>query len=243
MPIRKMSASELVQFCPECGAEHSISLDRGAQKTKRGPFALEDGSTLDLSLDEGQALTVSLHAADFSALHNASAVELARAISAATPALVAREDFGGCLIESRKEGAASRVLIRGGSACERLGLRLAAAEDASHVGRPPVLGLVTGEFRDPHLILLRPCPCGLNEILIRNFDQAPAHVAWSFFDRHRRAVNTLAEILKRTGRSHPELAAHHARETTPPPDLFTEMVAGEQAIDLTQSRPSVGKGE
>lgn len=242
MAIQRMNPNELVQFCPECGAEHTISFRRGAQKTRRGPFALEDGSTLELAVDDvPAAVTVTFGAADARQLRAASAEEVARKLGATVPAIEAREDFGGCLLESRTEGPTSRVTIRGGSACSALGL--SPTTDDAHSGRPPMLGIAVGDFRDANTIVLRPCPCGVNEVLVRNFDRAPDHLAGSFFDQHRRAVNTLAELLKREGRSHPELAAHHADEPATPPDLLAGVLAGELVLDLKQSRPDVGEGE
>jgi hypothetical protein len=236
-----MNPTEIVQLCSECRAEHTISLSRGAQKTRRGPFALEDGCTLELALDSGErAVTVAFRTVDFADLSSISAEALARKLASAEPLLMAREDFGGCLIESRAEGATSRVAVRGGSACDALGLRVTSTEDD---GRPPVLGVVAGEFRNAHLVRLRQCPCGLQEILARNFDRAPEHVAGSFFDRHRRAVNTLAEVLKRRGSSHPELRAHHARETHTPPDLFADLIAGDLAVDLNERPSGASEGD
>jgi hypothetical protein len=241
MSIQHMTTTELFQLCTGCGAEHTISLRRGAQKTKRGPFGLEEGSTLELAVDTAASVTVTFGAADAKQLHAASAEEVARKLGAIVPALDAREDFGGCLLESRTEAPTSRIMIRGGSACKALGL--STTTDDTHSGRPPMLGIAISGFRDANTIVLRPCPCGVNEVLVRNFDKAPEHVAGSFFDQHRRAVNTLAEFLKRGGSSHPELAVLHAGETASPPDLFATGPAGELAIDLKQSRLDVGDGE
>lgn len=238
MPIDRLTPEFLVQSCAECGARHTLSFSRGAQKTKRGPFALKDGDTLELAADGAGPMTVTFRAFDFVRIHSATADEVARSLKAATPALDARDDFEGCLIESRTEGPASRLRVCGGSACDALGLNLTSEDD--HAGRPPRLGIVLGGFQDSNTIVLRPCPCGVHEVVVRNFDQAPRHLAGSFFDQHRRLVNTLAEHLKRTGRSHPQLAGEHAAEATPPPDLAAAAVVGELVIGVASRPASVG---
>jgi hypothetical protein len=228
MPIERLMPALLVQVCGECGANHSISLRRGAQKTKAGPFVLEEGTTLDLSIDDGGPIRVTFRRSDVRQLDRVTPDELAAMLTAADPALEAREDFGGCLIESRSEGPGSRLRIVGGSACEALGLSITPDED--HEGRPPRLGHAAGGSREPNVIVLRRCPCGSHEVVLRTFDRAPPQVAGSFFDRHRRAANTLAEQLKRSGQSHPALAEHHANESGVPWDIAAFVFGGELVV-------------
>src|SRR4051812_37104344 len=109
MPIERLMPTRIVQSCAECGANHSISLRRGAQKTKAGPFALEEGATLELSIDGAGPFRVTFRGSDVRQLASVTADELAAVLTAATPALEASEDFGGCLIESRSEASQSRI--------------------------------------------------------------------------------------------------------------------------------------
>lgn len=230
MPIERLMPTRIVQVCAECGANHSISLNRGAQKTKTGPFALEEGATLELSIDGAGPIRVTFRGADVRQLASVTADELAAVLTAAAPALDAREDFGGCLIESRSEARESRIRIVSGSACDALGLGITPDED--HEGRPPRLGFAAGGGSEPNVIVLRRCPCGSHEVLLRTFDRAPRQVVGSFFDRHRRAANTLAEHLKRNGQSHPALADVHAKESSVPSDIAAFVLGGELVVGV-----------
>lgn len=226
MPIKSMSMTvdhgSMVQLCAACGAEHTISLNRAAQKAKTGPVILDDCDTLVVRVDAEPPATVTFRASDFSDLTRITAAELAAKVNAALPGVRARDDARGLLIESATAGEASRIEIVGGTARAALGFATDGLSDPC-VTRP-VLGVSLGTdvARDPNVIALRRCnDCGANECLVRTFDAAPAALRGSHFHEHRKAVNALAHHCKTNGWSHPDVAEHHAAETAVPHDLDT----------------------
>lgn len=224
MPIKSLTDTHFVQTCAVCGAENMIAFDRGAQKTKKAPFVLKIGDTLDIKVDAALPVTVTFAAGDFPDLGAITATDLATKLAKAISGISAREDGGGCLIESVATGAASRIEITGGSARAALGFTTDARVDLG-VTRP-VLGVAAGPQMDPNVIALRRCGnCGANECLIRSFDAAPAELAGSHFAEHRKAVNTLAQHFKVQGFLHPELAAIHETDTRVPVDIHAALSA------------------
>jgi hypothetical protein len=227
MPIKHISTSpspgHLVQVCAGCGAEHTVSFDRGAQKAKTGPIALTVGDTLVVGVDGAPAVSVTFTVNDFSSFTEVTAAELAAKLNQALPGMVARDDAGGLLIESATLGEASRIEIVGGTAREALGFPADGQMDPC-VSRP-VLGISAGNnnMHDKNVIALRRCnDCGANECLVRTYDVAPTEVDGTFLKEHRRTVNALAEHCKTCGWSHPELVAHHGAERTRPRDIDDE---------------------
>jgi hypothetical protein len=213
----------MVQICAVCGAEHTISFDRGGQKAKTGAVALKRGDTLVIRVDDAAPTTLTFKAGDFADFAHVTAAELAAKLNTATSALRARDDHGGLLIESATTGEASRIQIDGGTARVALGFPVDGTTDPC-VGRP-LLGVSVGADRlcDPNVIALRRCnDCGANECLMRTFDVAPKSLAGTHFAEHRKVVNALAEHCKASGWSHPHVADDHAAETSNPPDLDTE---------------------
>jgi hypothetical protein len=232
MPIRTMTTSpspgHLVHICAACGAEHTISFDRGAQKTRTGPFALRPGDTLVLKVDRTALTTVTFGGGDFHDPRAVSAAELAITLVRAVRGILPRDDAGGLLIESAAAGAESCIEVVDGTA--RAALGFATDGPADHCVGRPVLGICIGsdahQQRDKNIIALRRCnDCGSNEGLVRTFDAAPDEHTGTFFDAHRRAVNALAEHWKARGWSHPEVAALHAEETVRPIDINEEFPA------------------
>ena len=227
MPIRSMTVTPapgaMVQVCAVCGAEHTIAFDRGAQKAKTGAVALQPGDTLVIRVDDATPITVTFSAGDFPDFAHVTAAELADKLNAASLPLRARDDHGGLLIESATTGSASRIEVVGGTARHALGFPVDGPTDPC-VTRPH-LGVSVGadQLRDPNVIALRRCnDCGANECLMRTFDVAPTSLSGTHFDRHRKAVNALAEHCKASGWSHPHVADEHAAETSRPHDLDTD---------------------
>jgi len=231
MPIHTLTATpapgRLIQVCAGCGATHTICLDRGGQKSKTGPFALEVGHTLVLAVDASAPVTLTIAASDFRELAHVTAAELAAKVNVTVPGVVATDDAGGLLLESATTGEASRLEVVGGTA--RTALGFATDGRADPCSSRPVLGQGFGAHRapDPHVIALRRCnDCGANECLIRTLDCAAPELAGTHFAEHRKVVNALAEHCKASGWSHPELAELHAAETVRPVDLHTALSQG-----------------
>jgi hypothetical protein len=228
MPIKSISRlpdpGHLIQMCAGCGAEHRISLNRGAQKAKTGPVALQVGDTLVVRIDARPPATVTFAAGDFSDFSRITAAELAAKLHRAFPGVVASDDAGGLLIESATTGPESRVEITGGSARAALGFATNGNVDPCP-GRP-VLGISfgPGQMQDPSVLALRRCnDCGANECLVRTFDAIAPELDGTHVKEHRRAVNTLAEHCKACGWSHPDVAAHHAAETARPANIHAAL--------------------
>jgi hypothetical protein len=209
----------LIQACANCGAEHTISFDRGAQKSRTGPFALRPGDTLVVRIDGGQPVTAMWAAGAFPNFDDVTALQLAAVLALQLTGARIRDDAGGVLIESSTTGEKSRVQIIDGTASTELGFSTGSAVDPCD-GRP-VLGFVHGPgLEDANVIVLRRCnDCGANECLARTLDKAGTPYEGTHFQAHRKAVNALAQHAKARGWSHPALAARHAGETTEPPDI------------------------
>jgi hypothetical protein len=222
MPIQSVTMipapGYLVHRCAACGAQQTISFDRGAQRTRRGPFALRAGDTVTMVVDGGPPVLTTFAAGAFPDFRRVGAGELASAIASAVPGLRAREDHGGVLLESETIGDKSDVQVIDGTARVALGLGPGAHLDPG-AGRP-VLGCRLGELVDVNVMVLRRCSdCGANECLVRTFDAAGEHLDGTHLKEHRKAVNTIAEHCKSQGWSHPAVAARHAEETARPRDI------------------------
>jgi hypothetical protein len=232
MPIQSMTTTPLgghmIHLCSACGAAHTISFDRGGQKSKTGPIALEVDDTLMIRVDASPPATVSFVAGDFPDFARVTAAQLAAKLRATLPGIDARDDAGGLLIESSTTGEGSRLQILGGTACTALGFPTGIDPCLSR----PVLGISFGDGQqDKNVIALRRCnDCGANECLVRTFDAAPPEFAGTHFHEHRKAVNALAQHYKTSGWSHPHVVEHHAAETVRPVDVATEFPS--QALRL-----------
>ena len=237
MPIKRIATNpapgHLVHVCAVCGAEHTISFDRGAQKSKTGPIALRVGDTLIVGADVTPPATVTFAAGDFPNFGSVTAGLLAAKLQAALPGVRATDDAGGLLLESATTGETSRIEIIGGTA--RAALGFPADDRMDPCLSRPVLGISfgVGQPQDKNVMALRRCnDCGANECLVRTFDAAPPELAGTFFHEHRRAVNALAEHWKRRGWSHPHLVEHHAAEVAPL--LDTHSALADQPWELSQ---------
>lgn len=227
MPLKSISRSpdpgHLIQVCAGCGAEHRISLDRGAQKARTGPVTLQVGSTLEVRVDARAPQTIVFTTGDFADIAHATAAELATKIQRALPGVIASDDAGGLLLESTSTGADSRIEITGGTARAALGFTHGVADPCP--GRP-VLGVSfgLGSVNDPNILALRRCnDCGANECLVRTLDATAPELDGTYFREHRKAVNSFAEHCRARGWSHPDLAAHYAEELRRPIDVHAEL--------------------
>src|ERR1041384_251314 len=196
MPIKQISTSpapgHLIQVCAGCGTEHTISFDRGAQKARTGPIALQVGDTLIISVDSEPAVTVTFAAGDFRDFGHITAAELAAHLHRALPGVTARDDASGLLIESATAGPGSRIQILGGSARAALGFPVDGAADPCS-GRP-VLGASfgAGQAVEPNILALRRCNnCGANECLVRTLDATAPELDGTYFREHRKAVRAV----------------------------------------------------
>jgi hypothetical protein len=232
VPIKSMTTTpapgHMVHVCAACGAEHTIRFDRGGQKSKTGPFALELGDTLIVKVDVAPPATVTFAAGDFPDFGSVTAAQLATKLSASLSGVHTSDDAGGVLIESATTGVGSRMEIVGGAARAALGFPTDGRLDLCP--SRPVLGVSSGtgpgQMKDKNVLALRRCnDCGSNECLIRTFDVAPPGHLGTFFHEHRKTVNALAEHCKASGWSHPDVAADHAKETAPPLDIDHEFPA------------------
>jgi hypothetical protein len=216
----------MIQICGYCGAEHTITFDRGAQKTKTGPFGLEVGDALEVSVDGAAPVIVTFEAGDFADFTRVTAAQLATKMNAALSGVQSMDDAGGVLIESKATGDASRIEIVGGTARVVLGFPTDGRRDPC-VSRP-VLGISCGrDQRDPNIIALRRCnDCGASECLVRTHDVAPEDVHGTHFAEHRKAVNALAEHCKAQAWSHADIAELHTAETCKPIDIHPEFLDG-----------------
>lgn len=244
MPIKSITTTPapgfLIQVCAACGAEHKISFGRGAQKTKKGPFVLQVGSTLEVAVDGGAPQTVAFAAGDFPDFGAVATSQLITKLATALVGIVAEDDAGGCLIESQSTSPQSKIEITGGTARAALGFPTNGGMEPNP-GRP-VLGVSSGSvgsrIQDKNIIALRRCSdCGANECLVRTFDVSPAEYNGTHFAEHRRAVNSLAQHFKAQGWSHPDVASEHATETRGPPDMDPSFPPGPSAPPLPRPRP------
>lgn len=219
MPITSIDADELLQTCLACGAEHRIPLNKGLSKSKKEPYALADGDTLEVKIDgEAVSQTIMFSSADFEYIGAAQAAEVVTKIDAALVGGTADEDAGAIRIVSQSSAMeTTAVEITGGTARRKLGF------DGRRRG-PLVLGVSKGDgpFKQTAVdtIDLPHCPdCGAKECLVRTWDQTPPGFENTFHGIHRRAVNALAQHLKATGYSDADAKAIHDDEPEPPPDI------------------------
>jgi len=219
MPIIEFSTAAIKQECLACGAVHSIPLKQGVSKSKKEPYALAAGDTLEMKVD-GQAVAqvVLFTAADFADIKAATAVEVAAKLTPNLKGATADVDGGAVrLVSASSEAMATAIEVSGGTAREKLGF------DGRRYGAR-LLGVTQGggphRRTAPDTIDLPHCPdCGAKECLVRTWDRVPVEHSATLHAQHRRAVNTLAQHLKTHGFSDADARALHAVEAGPPPDV------------------------
>jgi hypothetical protein len=220
MPILEFSITAIKQECVVCGSVHTIPLKQGVSKSKKEPYALLDGDTLEIKVDGAATPQVITFAADdFVTITAATAAEVVAKINASLTGAAADADNGAVRIVSASSArGTSSVEVSGGTARDKLGFD----------GRPcgaRVLGVTIGtgasKHTAPDTIDLPHCPdCGSKECLVRTWDTVPPEHAASIHGRHRKVVNALAEHLKGHGFSDPDAKVIHDAETASPPDIL-----------------------
>jgi len=224
MPIKQIDLTTapgfVIQACANCPAEHRVRLDRGGVDTKRAPFSIPEGATLDVKVDdEATPQIVTFAPGDFP---DFAAVTVQQAIDKLNASLVGATAIPnlsglGVSIESDSTGPTSRVEITGGTARGAFKFPTSGPPDPGsgrpHLGRELVPGM-----RNLDIVVLRRCPCGGSEFLVRTWDVCDPKYVGSHFYEHRRAVNALAIYFKSQGWIDPACAADFSAETAMPPD-------------------------
>jgi flagellar hook-associated protein 1 FlgK len=126
----------------------SFGASRATLTSGAGPFALSDGDTLTLSVNGGAPVTVTFAAADFVNVAQATAEEVAAAIEAQAPGVLARARDGRLVLSSDASGAGSSLQVVAASTSAlfapgasdagfdaAVAARLAGAPEAGHEGR------------------------------------------------------------------------------------------------------------
>jgi len=218
MPILEADTTMLKQECLTCGGLHTIPLRQGYSKSRKEPYALADGDTLEVAVDGGAPQLVTFAAADFADLAVALASEVAAKVNTTLAGAAAEVDGGGVRMVSASTAALTTAIeVTGGTAREKLGF------DGRRYGAR-LLGVTKGQgaFKRTaaDTIDLPHCPdCGSKECLVRTWDTAPVEVANMLSARHRRVVNSLAEHLKDLGHSDPDARDAHQSEKRRPADI------------------------
>lgn len=218
MPILEADTTMLKQECLTCGGIHTIPLRQGYSKSRKEPYPLADGDTLEVVVDGGAPQLVTFAASAFADIAAALAGEVAEKVNTTLAGAAADVDGGGVRIVSASTAALTTAIeVTGGTARDKLGF------DGRRCGAR-LLGVTKGQgaFKRTaaDTIDLPHCPdCGSKECLVRTWDTAPVEVANMLTARHRRVVNALAEHLKDLGHSDPDSREAHRAEKRRPPDI------------------------
>ena len=226
MPITLADENELIQTCLNCGAGHRIPLKQGYSKSKKEPYALVDGDTLDVKVDdEATPQTITFVLADFADIAAALAAEVVAKVNAVLAGATADVDDGAVrLVSDSGVMGTTSIEVTGGTARDKLGF------DGRKSG-PLMLGVTkgAGAFKQTavNTIDLPHCPdCGAKESLVRTWDTTPPGLENSFHGMHRRAVNALAQHLRGQGFSDPDAKPTHDNEPGPPPEVEANFPPG-----------------
>lgn len=243
MPILEADTTTLKQECLTCGGMHAIPLRRGHSKSKKEPYILTDGNTLELKVDGAAApQVVTFAAADFADIGAALASEVAAKINATIAGAAADVDGAAVrILSASTTPEATAVEVTGGTARGKLGF------DGRRYGAR-MLGVTKGQgaFKRTAVdtIDLPHCPeCNSKECLVRTWDTAPQEFADSLHARHRRVVNALAEHLKGLGHSDPDAKQAHDAESRTPSDIDPDFMTRRITLPSARRPPrSEGRG-
>lgn len=234
MPILEADTTQIKQECLTCGGVHTIPLRHGYSKSRREPYALVDGDTIELKVDGAASpQIVAFSAADFTNIAVALAAEVIAKINAAIVGATASVDESAVRIVSASSlPGVTSIEITGGSARAKLGF------DGRRYGAL-VLGTTKGsgtsKLTAVNTIDLPHCPgCGSKECLIRTWDETPFAATGDLHATHRGVVNALAQHLLQIGHSDPDAKAAHNAETRQPPQLASTFALGR--IELKSAR-------
>ena len=217
MPIRELTATDLIQTCAHCAGTHTIPLMHGCSKGKRGPYVSLVGQTLEIAVDRNAAQAVEFAAQHFSDPTNPRVHEVVDRINAVLVGATADADQHAPRICSHTTGVDTTSIQVAGAARELLGFynrRYGARRLGVTKGSGPQA------MTDVNIIDLPHCPeCGAKECLIRTFDVTPSAYAASAHVAHRKCVNALAEYLKEHGYSDADSVAVHQHERDTPREI------------------------
>lgn len=122
LPLYLFDGDELV-FSLSGGSDLVVAF-RGSPAfvptSETGPFALADGHTLRLVVDDGREQTVTFEAADFADIAAATLAEVTAVINAQTYACKAIADGGGLELVTDTEGRLASIRVTGGEANDQL---------------------------------------------------------------------------------------------------------------------------
>lgn len=238
MPVLEADTTKIKQECLTCGGIHTIPLRHGYSKSRREPYSLVDGDTLELKVDDAVSpQIVPFSAADFASIAVALASEVVAKINAVIVGATASvEERAVRIVSASSLPGVTSIEIIGGSARAKLGF------DGRRCGAL-VLGTTKGsgtsKLTAVNTIDLPHCPgCGSKECLIRTWDETPFAATGELHATHRGVVNALAQHLKQLGHSDPDAKAAHDAETRQPPELASTFALGR--VELTSAR--VGSG-
>lgn len=241
MPILEFNSTTIKQECI-CGGIHVIPLKQGCSKSKKEPYALADGDTLEVKVD-GQASpqVITFAAADFASIEAALASEVIAKMNTVLTGASADVDGGAVSISSASTApGTTAVEVVGGTARDKLGF------DGRRYGAR-LLGVTKGSGAQKQTAVdtidLPHCPdCGAKECLVRTWDSVPAEFADTPHGKHRKSVNALAQHLKSQGNSDPDAKAKHDAETAGPPDIDPGLPPGPVTVPSMRRQPREGRG-
>ena len=241
MPVLEFTSTTIKQECAACGAIHTIPLKQGCSKSKKEPYVLADGDTLEVKVDGGTSQVVSFVTGDFASIGAAQAAEVVATLNAALVGASAEADSGAVRLASASTQADSTAVeVVGGTAREKLGF------DGRRYG-PRLLGVTKGTGAQKQTAVdtidLPHCPeCGAKECLVRTWDTAPAELSETPHAKHRKSVNALAQHLKGQGYSEPDAKAKHDAETHGPPDCDADFPPGPMVVPSMRKKTKEPKG-
>ena len=241
MPVLEFTSTTIKQECANCGAVHTIPLKQGCAKSKKEPYVLSPGDTLQIKVDDGTPQVVTFATSDFASIGSAVASEVVAKLNAIVTGASAEADGAAVrLASSSTQADSSAIEVVGGSAREKLGF------DGRRRG-PRLLGVTKGSGANKQTAVdtidLPHCPeCGAKECLVRTWDTAPAEIADTPHAKHRQSVNALSQHLKGNGYSHPDAKAKHDAETHGPPDCDPSFPAGPMVVPSMKKKPKEPKG-
>lgn len=242
MPLKQIDLTTapgfVIQACANCPAEHRIRLDRGGADTKRAPFKIPEGSTLELKVDgEATAQVITFAPGDFPDFNAVTVQQFLDKMNAVLVGATAIPNLSGrgASIESNATGPTSRIDIVGGTARAAFNFPTSGPPDPG-AGRPHLGRELAPGMKNLDIVCLRRCPCGSNEFLVRSWDVCESKYAGSHFYEHRRAVNALAIYFKSQGWLDPDCASDIAAETSSPTDFTPGLPA--TVINVPPPKPA-----
>ena len=243
MPILEVTDTYIKQECIACGGVHTIPLKQGCSKSKKEPYALVDGDTLEVKVDdEATPQVISFAIVDFASIGAALASEVAAKINAVIAGAGVDVDNSAVSITSGSNGPwTTSIEVVGGTARDKLGF------DGRKYGAR-LLGVTKGQAAQKQTAVdtidLPHCPdCGAKECLVRTWDSGPPEFADTPHAKHRKSVNALAQHLKGVGYSDPDAKTKHDNESAGPPDIDPGLPPGPVVVPSVRRQPRENRGK